>query len=101
MTISSYNLVMKEVRIAELKAKLSEHLRAVRRGHTITVLDRDEPIARIVPYRKDQGGVRIRKPLPGAGRLQDVPLPPDRKSTRLNSSHHVISYAAYCLQKKT
>lgn len=41
MTISSYNLVMKEVRIAELKAKLSEHLRAVRRGHTITVFDRD------------------------------------------------------------
>ena len=76
MTISSYNLVMKEVRIAELKAKLSEHLRAVRRGHTITVFDRDQPIARIVPYRKDQGGVRIRKPLPGAGRLQDVPLPP-------------------------
>jgi prevent-host-death family protein len=76
MTISGYNLVMKEVRIAELKAKLSEHLRAVRRGHTITVFDRDQPIARIVPYRADKGGVRIREPLPGAGRLQDVPLPP-------------------------
>lgn len=75
MTISSYNLVMSEVRIAELKAKLSEHLRAVRRGDTITVFDRDEPIARIVPYRKE-GAVRIRMPLPGAGRLQDVPLPP-------------------------
>src|SRR5256885_9100302 len=25
--------------------------------------------------------------------------PPDRKSTRLNSSHLVISYAALCLQK--
>src|SRR5256885_5467331 len=24
----------------------------------------------------------------------------DRKSTRLNSSHHVISYAVFCLQKK-
>src|SRR5574337_880127 len=26
--------------------------------------------------------------------------PPDRKSTRLNSSHHSISYAVFCLKKK-
>src|SRR5947207_12390306 len=26
---------------------------------------------------------------------------PDRKSTRLNSSHTVISYAVFCLKKKT
>jgi len=75
MTTSGYNLVMKEVRIAELKAKLSEYLRAVRRGHSITVLDRDQPIARIVPYRSS-GAVRIRMPAPGAPRLQDIPLPP-------------------------
>src|SRR3712207_7823378 len=31
----------------------------------------------------------------------DVPhvLPPDRKSTRLNSSHANISYAVFCLKK--
>src|ERR1039457_7468340 len=28
------------------------------------------------------------------------PLEPDRKSTRLNSSHLVISYAVFCLKKK-
>src|SRR5438132_9362387 len=28
------------------------------------------------------------------------PLPRDRKSTRLNSSHTVISYAVFCLKKK-
>src|SRR5438034_1515628 len=28
-------------------------------------------------------------------------LPEDRKSTRLNSSHTVISYAVFCLKKKT
>src|SRR5689334_24383327 len=27
------------------------------------------------------------------------PLPSDRKSTRLNSSHSSISYAVFCLQK--
>src|SRR5256885_9157766 len=29
-----------------------------------------------------------------------VVLRPDRKSTRLNSSHLVISYAVFCLKKK-
>src|SRR5947208_5175748 len=27
--------------------------------------------------------------------------PKDRKSTRLNSSHQIISYAVFCLKKKT
>src|SRR5256885_10130664 len=30
----------------------------------------------------------------------DVPSSADRKSTRLNSSHLVISYAVFCLKKK-
>src|SRR2546430_4396767 len=30
-----------------------------------------------------------------------APAPPDRKSTRLNSSHSQISYAVFCLKKKT
>src|SRR5207248_9000288 len=30
-----------------------------------------------------------------------TPLTPDRKSTRLNSSHRTISYAVFCLKKKT
>src|SRR3989337_3383869 len=29
------------------------------------------------------------------------PPPPDRKSTRLNSSHGSISYAVFCLKKTT
>src|SRR5947208_11258868 len=28
-------------------------------------------------------------------------IPADRKSTRLNSSHQIISYAVFCLKKKT
>src|SRR5256885_11070437 len=30
----------------------------------------------------------------------NIPNAPDRKSTRLNSSHLVISYAVFCLKKK-
>src|SRR5438034_6247051 len=44
----------------------------------------------------------------GPGRRDDVapgpgplPRPRDRKSTRLNSSHTVISYAVFCLKKKS
>src|SRR5207302_11323871 len=33
-------------------------------------------------------------------RVQVVEPPPDRKSTRLNSSHVKISYAVFCLKKK-
>src|SRR5258708_26344043 len=30
----------------------------------------------------------------------DTPASEDRKSTRLNSSHQIISYAVFCLKKK-
>src|SRR5256885_3060166 len=35
-----------------------------------------------------------------AGREPGINGPRDRKSTRLNSSHLVISYAVFCLKKK-
>src|SRR6478735_11528478 len=37
---------------------------------------------------------------PGAGADGRPRSPGDRKSTRLNSSHLVISYAVFCLKKK-
>lgn len=41
-----------EVKIAELKSKLSEYLRSVRSGNEVVIKDRETPIARIVPYEK-------------------------------------------------
>ena len=38
------------VGIADLKAHLSRHLRRVRGGRTLTVVDRETPIAKLVPY---------------------------------------------------
>src|SRR5207245_9778171 len=35
------------------------------------------------------------------GKIQGEPRHRDRKSTRLNSSHGSISYAVFCLKKKT
>src|SRR5207244_12956252 len=58
------------------------------------------------PGRDQVGAVHPHRwPLAGrhAGRLPvELPLVgPDRKSTRLNSSHQIISYAVFCLKKKT
>jgi prevent-host-death family protein len=61
---------MSDVRIADLKARLSEHLRSVRNGGTLTVLDRDTPVARIVPVAVPP--LEIRK---AQRRLRDLKLP--------------------------
>src|SRR5437879_11166053 len=37
----------------------------------------------------------------GEVRVREVEVEKDRKSTRLNSSHRCISYAVFCLKKKT
>ena len=69
---------MRQVRIAELKARLSEYLRAVRRGETIAVLDRDTPVAQIIPA--NQGSVlRVREPQPGTPPPNKVRLPKSAK----------------------
>jgi prevent-host-death family protein len=75
MTIGDYSMVMKRVGVAELKARLSEYLRLVRRGEALTVLDRDTPVAQVVPYDTPQP-LQIHLPARGAQRLRDVPLPP-------------------------
>src|SRR3712207_8228554 len=42
----------------------------------------------------------ISKPSKPTGCWGEGRAPPDRKSTRLNSSHANISYAVFCLKKK-
>jgi prevent-host-death family protein len=70
---------MSDVRIADLKARLSEHLRSVRNGNTLTVLDRETPVARIVPYAAQPLEIRKAKRRPS-----DLKLPP-RLSKRTDS----------------
>ncbi len=66
------------VGIADLKAHLSSHLRKVRAGHTLTVIDRETPIARLVPY-ESEGPLKVRKAVrrPAAVRV----APPTLKET--------------------
>src|SRR2546426_6843186 len=67
------------------------------------------PLPFLVPIYRDssRGLIKVRIGLtlydwltPGRDRERYRVLPPDRKSTRLNSSHLVISYAVFCLKKK-
>ena len=66
---------MKNVNVADLKARLSEHLRHVRRGHALTVLDRKTPIAQLIPYTDGSQSLRTRHPLGKTARLHRVPVP--------------------------
>ncbi len=77
LTTCDYHVTMKArsektVRVAALKARLSEYLRAVRRGHPVVVYDRDTPVARLVPYESAQEPLSIRRPIRG---LREVILP--------------------------
>jgi prevent-host-death family protein len=78
MTIQVHVVVMSipagtPVRVAALKARLSEVLRSVRRGEVVVVYDRDTPVARLVPYL---GGGEPLSARPPVRALHDAPLPP-------------------------
>jgi len=76
MTAFGYHQVMREVAISELKARLSENLRRVKQGETVTVLDRKVPVALISPFRSGGEPLDVRQPAGKAKSLRDVPLPP-------------------------
>src|SRR5256885_9731528 len=67
-----------------------------------------DPVSRAGEQVHASGGVQ--RAAPGVGgkcevfgfdELDDLATPGGRKSTRLNSSHLVISYAVFCLKKKS
>src|SRR5947208_13161361 len=61
------------------------------------------PRSTLFPYTTLFRSSRRRERTPPPPRGQGPPAPPrreDRKSTRLNSSHQIISYAVFCLKKK-
>ena len=45
---------MRVVNIANLKARLSAHIKYVRDGEELLVCERNKPVARIVPCREDE-----------------------------------------------
>jgi prevent-host-death family protein len=62
---------MKQVKIAELKDHLSEHLRAVEAGGEVVVTDRNRPIARIVPATSATRSVSLTLPRSDFAKVRD------------------------------
>lgn len=62
--------------IADLKARLSHYLQGVRRGGEVVVMDRDTPVARIVPYSSTARQLTIRRPRAGAAAPGAFRFPP-------------------------
>src|SRR5438034_4327676 len=60
------------------------------------------PSSRVTTTGISPTKVVLKSPLSGssASSPRKFQVSPDRKSTRLNSSHTVISYAVFCLKKK-
>src|SRR6476620_11999574 len=61
---------------------------------------RRPPRSTLFPYTTLFRPGRLAGHQPHAGAPGDGAAGPDRKSTRLNSSHANISYAVFCLKKK-
>src|SRR5258708_24919118 len=74
-----------------------EDIRQLIDAHRDT-LGRDARAFIIVPARDERGSNAIL--CSPARAVQRMAFEPDRKSTRLNSSHQIISYAVFCLKKK-
>ncbi|MFW6084700.1 MAG: type II toxin-antitoxin system Phd/YefM family antitoxin [Gemmatimonadota bacterium] len=66
---------MKRVSITDLKAKLSEHLAAVRSGEEVIVTDRGRPIARLGPVEGEREMESRLASLVRAGRLRPPTTP--------------------------
>ncbi len=87
---------MKTATISDAKNRLSELLARVKRGETVLILERDQPIARIVPIEKstvdaderlaelERTGV-LRRPVrkPGSDMLGSLPPMPTPASSAL------------------
>lgn len=72
-----------EVRIAEFKARMSEFLLAVRRGHEVIVKDRQTPVARIIPYNPPGSGFVTRLPTRTFREVEQLLASRARKAIRL------------------
>lgn len=73
---------MEKATISELKNRLSAYLKKVRAGHTVLILDRDQPIARLEGVgggtRHDDKLARLER----AGLVRRAKSPPSLKALR-------------------
>ncbi|HLG18862.1 MAG TPA: type II toxin-antitoxin system Phd/YefM family antitoxin [Bdellovibrionota bacterium] len=72
---------MKSVRIAEFKSRLSKYLRLVQKGAEIVVMDRETPIAKVVPFGPAYDDFRVIPPKKGFEHIRTLKFEPPSKKT--------------------
>src|SRR5207248_5329653 len=114
--VQTFQADLKKLRTGRAHPSLVEHLKvdyygsevplqqvasiAVEEGRTLVISPWEKSVVQAIEkaiFKSDLGLTPMT-----AGTVIRIPMPPlDRKSTRLNSSHRTISYAVFCLKKKT
>ena len=80
MVISRYNRFVRTVNIADLKARLSAHIKFVREGEEVLVCDRNQPVARIIPCQLEGHTLQEQRLV-----ARGVLAPPVKKRPAVNS----------------
>ena len=62
--------------ISALKSHLSEHLRRAEAGEAIEVLDRARPIAKVVPFTREDGELEVVPAARPFASVRSIRLPP-------------------------
>ncbi|MBU8913617.1 MAG: type II toxin-antitoxin system Phd/YefM family antitoxin [Spirochaetales bacterium] len=73
---------MKTTNISQFKAHISQELRAVRAGERIVIMDRDIPVAEVVPYRATAPELAVRLPV-GELAFRDLKIRVERDPVEL------------------
>ena len=81
MTIRDYHMVMISVNIAVLKAKLSFYLSQVKQGNEILVMDRNTPVARMLPSVGRTRGLVVIKAKKRPASLKTLKFHPVKRRT--------------------
>src|SRR5437588_924248 len=90
-TLFPYTTLFRSTTINQVVERLGPYSR-VRGEDNMSALEYDLPYGSVI--------IIPAHPLEPSSRVRSIRFYLDRKSTRLNSSHTVISYAVFCLKKK-
>lgn len=63
---------MRSVNIAKFKAELGRYLRYVRAGEEVVILDRSQPLARVVPLKSLESKLIFEEPSKESTNLRDL-----------------------------
>jgi antitoxin (DNA-binding transcriptional repressor) of toxin-antitoxin stability system len=66
---------MSQVKISELKARLSAHVRAAEAGRVITIMDRSRAVARLGPISTHEPGLEVIPAMRPFKSVRNVRLP--------------------------